>query len=138
MSRAHLSAFRAPSVVRGTHGQASAPAHHVHHDIVIRTFVDHQRCIQAVNDALQLVLWDGPASAPAASTMPPGIEVVYVDTAKQLADALDNGAAHVHITKHLNLTDIPPRDPALADETPWYLTGTATLRSLTVRFWRWV
>ena len=55
-----------------------------------------------------------------------------VTTAMQLKSAIDSGVAHVHITAHLDLSNLP-LDPDSVDETPTYFWRPIALQSLTVR-----
>jgi hypothetical protein len=57
--------------------------------------------------------------------------VAVVTTAQQFKTAMDSGVAHVHITQHLNLTNLVPETTCLHSCT--LFRPKNTLKSLTVR-----
>ena len=76
------------------------------------------------------------ALAPAASYAQASRKAVQVKTAEGLAEALNSGAAHVHITQHLDLRSLPSRPVAGCSDCPPALFVGKTLVnlvSLTVR-----
>jgi hypothetical protein len=58
-------------------------------------------------------------------------KVTVVTTAEGLKAAMDAGAAHVHITQHLNLSSLVPASQACMYGCEWFRPAP-TLKSLTV------
>ena len=68
-----------------------------------------------------------------ADAAPDAAQVVKVATSAALKRALDSGAAHVHITAHLDLRDITPAPPDESSTVSRYFDVDEQLQTLTVR-----
>jgi hypothetical protein len=69
------------------------------------------------------------------ATSQAAVNVIRVSTPQELMDAITDGAPHVHIINHLNLTTLPsaPGD----DEVPSVFRPIYSLQSMTVRVDAW-
>jgi hypothetical protein len=69
------------------------------------------------------------------ATSQAAVNVIRVSTPQELKDAITDGAPHVHIINHLDLTTLPsaPGD----DEVPSVFRPIYSLQSMTVRVDAW-